>query len=193
MNDAGRLPVNTTTATTTATTTETTTAVAGAWIDTTSGLMWQNVVPSGQADDCGIAWQEAVDYCNDLVLDNYDDWRLPSISELRSRIRGCPATMTGGLCGVTDNCTDASSCTNGMACEGCVTYQGPDTDSTGAGTYEPAGIPDIYGGFWSSTTETYNYGLDAWNVDFQDGSVGSQIKTDDGAYLWALCVRTNVN
>jgi hypothetical protein len=29
-------------------------------------------------------WQEAINYCELLALDNHDDWRLPNVNELRS-------------------------------------------------------------------------------------------------------------
>jgi hypothetical protein len=60
------------------------------WRDSTSGLMWRNV------DDCCYTWEEAKSYCQNLNLGEYSDWRLPTIGELRSLIRGCDATETGG-------------------------------------------------------------------------------------------------
>ncbi len=46
-------------------------------------LMWQ--------DDSGVGsvsktWKEAIEYCEDLDLAGYDDWRLPNINELLSII-----------------------------------------------------------------------------------------------------------
>jgi Protein of unknown function (DUF1566) len=91
------------------------------WEDSTSGLMWQN------ASNCCYGWSEAQSYCQNLNLSSYEDWRLPSISELRSLIRGCDATETGGSCGVADSCLNRScrdnSCTEcsegGDATDGC--------------------------------------------------------------------------
>ncbi|MDY0339956.1 MAG: DUF1566 domain-containing protein [Coriobacteriia bacterium] len=48
-------------------------------VDNVTGLMWQQV-PSAD----GFSWTEAVDYCNDLELGGYDDWRVPSAKELFS-------------------------------------------------------------------------------------------------------------
>jgi len=51
----------------------------GTITDANTGLMWQQV-PSSE----DFTWQEAVDYCENLELDGYDDWRMPSCKELYS-------------------------------------------------------------------------------------------------------------
>ncbi|MGY5449949.1 Lcl C-terminal domain-containing protein [Agarivorans sp. MS3-6] len=47
--------------------------------DNITGLMWQQI-----PDNRGLSYQEAVDYCNDLALAGYSDWRVPSTKELFS-------------------------------------------------------------------------------------------------------------
>lgn len=47
--------------------------------DLNTGLMWQQVPTSAT-----FTWQEAVEYCEDLELNGYDDWRMPSCKELYS-------------------------------------------------------------------------------------------------------------
>lgn len=51
----------------------------GTITDLNTGLMWEKV-PSSNT----FTWQQAVDYTADLVLSDYDDWRMPSCKELYS-------------------------------------------------------------------------------------------------------------
>ncbi|MCD6430953.1 MAG: DUF1566 domain-containing protein [Deltaproteobacteria bacterium] len=50
--------------------------------DTETDLMWQQVAAGS------MNWQNALDYCEDLVLPvgGYDDWRLPDRNELQSLV-----------------------------------------------------------------------------------------------------------
>ena len=45
--------------------------------DTCTGRMWQNFIPP-QAYD----WQQALQYCDGLVLGGHSDWRLPNVLEI---------------------------------------------------------------------------------------------------------------
>ncbi len=51
----------------------------GTVADLNTGLMWQQTPNSAS-----YSWQDAQDYCDDLVLGNQDDWRAPSLTELFS-------------------------------------------------------------------------------------------------------------
>lgn len=160
---------------------DTATTNVGNWIDTGSGLMWQ-----GSPSSDTMTWQQAMDYCNDLTLDDYDDWRLPTINELRSLIRGCPATVTGGSCGATDGCLAAPCWGDGTSpCVGCTIWQGPGDN----GCYCPEGLSAIRHPYlWSSSSEAL-YGIDAWVVSFDTGAVSYEVKDNNATYA-ARCVRS---
>jgi hypothetical protein len=52
--------------------------------DPSIALEWQNL-----DNDYGenLNWQEAINYCQNLALDGHNDWRLPSIDELRAEFQ----------------------------------------------------------------------------------------------------------
>jgi hypothetical protein len=51
----------------------------GVVLDNNTGLMWQRATAPGY-----YTWDQAHDYCYNLVLGNYDDWHLPTAKELES-------------------------------------------------------------------------------------------------------------
>ena len=124
-------------------------------IDPKSGLMWQN------GDYCCLTQYEAEEHCKSLDWGGHDyGWDLPTISQLRSLIRGCPNTMSGGSCGVTDDC--GNECLN-ESCYGCEDYAGPGAK----GRYWPIGIKGLGWRYWSTTGAN----LGSFYVDFKDGKV----------------------
>lgn len=50
--------------------------------DSITGLQWQDYYGPNNPGIKRTLWKNAVDYCNDLVLGGYSDWRLPNINEL---------------------------------------------------------------------------------------------------------------
>ncbi|MBI5528066.1 MAG: SUMF1/EgtB/PvdO family nonheme iron enzyme [Deltaproteobacteria bacterium] len=148
--------------------------IEGVWIDSTTGLMWQN-----PASDRTFTYDEAIVYCGDLYLDGHDDWRVPTISELRSLIRGCPDTQTGGACGVTDSCLEDSCRWQG--CSGCLLLGGPGE----GGCYWDAALRGPCYFYWSSSSYAGATSL-AWYVFFFYGNVDYFVKPPT---LWVRCVR----
>jgi len=69
--------------------------------DTCTGLMWQKNTAPGTYN-----WQNALKYCEDLSLSEYDDWRLPNVRELQSIVDyGCvdpsiDTTVFGAVLGI---------------------------------------------------------------------------------------------
>jgi hypothetical protein len=49
--------------------------------DTSTGLVWQDTEDNITVKK---SWSDAITYCEELVLDGYEDWRLPNRSELIS-------------------------------------------------------------------------------------------------------------
>lgn len=129
------------------------------WTDPSTNLTWQNP-PAGDK----MLWDNAKQYCAGLSL-NGGGWHLPTIGELRSLIRGCSGTLTGGACGVTDSCLSFSACWSEGACYGCSSGAGP------AGScYWPGEMQGKCTWFWTSSPVS-DYPNYASIVDFNYGRV----------------------
>ena len=50
-------------------------------IDIGTGLQWQD---DADAKNITKTWTEAIDYCENLTLGGFSDWRLPNINELKT-------------------------------------------------------------------------------------------------------------
>lgn len=55
------------------------TQARGYWIDPSTGLMW-----AGKDNGRDVDWHKAAEYCRDLRLAGYPDWRLATIDELQA-------------------------------------------------------------------------------------------------------------
>ena len=128
------------------------------WTDSSSGLRWQVTPSSGY-----MMWEDAIEYCENLTLAG-GGWHLPTISELRTLIRGCDATVTGGSCGVTDSCLDYDC--KDDSCGSCIDGEGPNFD----GCYGPSELPGECDWYWSSSPVADGDDL-AWAVNFDLGDV----------------------
>ena len=104
------------------------------WCDEATGLCWQDPQkdanePSWDYDTrkgyYGLSGPDANRYCDELVLGGYSDWRTPTIDEIRTLIRGNPATETGGDCPITDGSARAD---DASACTGSAQNEGPGSD-----------------------------------------------------------------
>jgi hypothetical protein len=125
----------------------------GGLFDPVSSLIWQNP-PIYDT----LPWMEAMDYCNDLEWQGFDDWRLPDVDELQTLLRGCPGAE---LCGVDDPQCLESSCNDGPDCAGCSEDLGPAAE----GCYWDSGLDGWCERYWASSPSTpgfYRY----WMVDF---------------------------
>jgi len=58
------------------------TQARGYWVDVSTGLMW-----AGRDSGKDVTWGQAKNYCRDLRLAGYSDWRLATLDELGSLVR----------------------------------------------------------------------------------------------------------
>ena len=122
-------------------------------------------------------WNTAVDYCNNLTECGYSDWRLPNINELRTLIKNCPGSQTGGACAVKDpDCLSGSCLSDDCLCE----YRG-----NNGGYYSKLGDNENVD-LWSSSVRSEYSIRYRWYVDFFNGNVNYS-DMDNGYYV--RCVR----
>lgn len=150
---------------------DTTEPPIGIWVDPYSGLQWQ-VTPTGGTRQ----WTYAKAHCTEFLLDG-GGWRVPSISEYRTLIRGCSATETDGSCNIDFDCL-ASSCWY-YPCDGCLYLEGP-----AGGCYWPPEIQGECSYYWSSSLVPESGG---WSVFFMYAAI---IEKDDiTTNMHVRCVR----
>lgn len=131
--------------------------------NTFGGLCWSE--PTGLST----TWGDAGTHCSSI------GGRRPTISELRKLITNCPATQTGGSCGVTDSCL-SSTCWSSN-CESCA--------DMGDGRYSVFGDRTW---LWSSQ-ELLSYTANAWYVNFKSGRVYNGEKNYTPANYDVRCVQ----
>ncbi len=141
------------------------------WIDGATGLMWQNP-PAEQT----MNWEDALAYCEDLELNGEDDWRLPSLFELRSLIRGCPQTEIGGECNMGEEECMKERCQS-ITCGGCVLDDSPTDDC-----YWSADLEGKCTCYWSSMGDEDN-DYRNWGVCFNIAYVDAIPNLSDGIYV----------
>ena len=123
-----------------------------------------------------MTFEDAVSYCYHIDELGYNDWRLPTIDQLRTLITDCPETETGGSCGLTDACLlktteedcDDSDCSCGWR----------DSYYDDESSYSKLGD---WGELWSSIPNE----IGGWYVNFSNGSIQEYYV----AHFWVRCVR----
>ena len=118
-----------------------------------------------------MSWADAKSHCANLELAG-GGWHLPTIGELRTMIRGCPATEDGGSCNVEEGDCLAWSCEDG-SCSGCSNFGGP-----ADGCYWPDEMEGTCSSYWSSSP-VEGAGIYAWYVSFYSGNVDNDGVNDD--------------
>jgi hypothetical protein len=140
-----------------------------------------------------MTWDDAKSYCENLDEKGHGDWRLPTITELRTLIKNCPSTEPDGECKVSENCLSGRCWSD--ACKGCLSEK-----SIIENCGNPSWIfclkdnPDVHGKhsilgnigwFWSSSQHVGGYNI-VWYISFNEGFIAYCGKE---YVLKTLCVR----
>ena len=117
-----------------------------------------------------------IDSCENLTECGFSDWHLPAIDELRTLIRNCDGTVTGGECGVGDGCLSSKDCWTEITCASC--------PYNGIGKYSKLGDR---GTLWSSSANP-DTSSNGWLVNFFYGNLLSSSADLETEYHYR-CVR----
>lgn len=105
------------------------------WYDYGTNLTWQVASPKE-----AFSYYLSESYCENLVLNGYDNWRMPTFGEMKSIVTGC---LIG--CSMGDDCLGAEC--SGNACKACQPGEGPGLN----GNYWPLGFEGKNGVYWTTT------------------------------------------
>ena len=64
-------------------------------------------------------WKEASQYCSSLNEGGHNDWRLPTIDEMRSIVVNCPETQLSGVCKISNSTGALTKADYTKKCYGC--------------------------------------------------------------------------
>ncbi len=160
---------------------------AGVCKDIETGLMWIPYFPDIKVHS------KAVDFCANLTVGGYSNWRLPTLNELRTTIRNCNKTASGGSCPITNACSS-------IDCFGDDLYNSLYDDNGSCGcTEDKTGIYSkfnldgaYYHQIWSSTLErVYHTASNTsysrfWYVNYDNAQIGN---ANDTSNILVRCVR----
>lgn len=144
------------------------------WIDETTNLIWQNPVTDGT-----YTFEGAIVYCDTLVHEGYSNWKTPTISQLRSLVRGCQGTQTDGQCNLTDECLGIRIADNNGPCwnDSC-----GDCDINMAPIDRCFADEDLRGPceyYWSSSARVDDKNFFyAWGLNFDTGYLTGPMRTE---------------
>lgn len=151
------------------------------WYDSSTRLEWENPSPATYFK----ALKDAAGHC----AERGNGWRVPTISELRSLVRGCAATQTNGSCAVTDQCSSSSCWEN---CGNCALKQGPGKDHQYWSSELDESIQIDNGLHYWSNTFLPDHPEGIWLLNYYSASIFWQNASGEGPYnrLRVRCTRS---
>ncbi|MBO4698121.1 DUF1566 domain-containing protein [bacterium] len=134
-----------------------------------NGLMWSSKYEEK-------TFYDAIDYCKSVVTCGENGWRMPTIGELRTLVKNCAKTETGGSCKVTDNCVSSQCDSDNCYLPRC-----------GSSSHSIFGDTNS---LWSSSykleDEVATTAAVAWKINFTDASISA---SNTGTTYNFRCVR----
>jgi len=141
--------------------------------DPVNGLLWH------RGNSYPMTHDDAARHCEKLRIGARDGWRLPTIAELRTLVKGCVATGQAGTCQIRDACLSRQCRVD--ECAGCSTGAGPGDE----GLYWEKGVWEreygsAQGYYWSSSAVKDSPADEVWAVSFVSGGIVAKERESGG-------------
>jgi hypothetical protein len=166
------------------------------WFDEQHHLMWETT-PDHTARGPSLAGAQR---CSDLQLAGADDWRVPTLDELRTLVQNIAPALPDGACPTGEDCADSDECNRDQpGCLGCLSddtellaetdCQLTNDDFEAGRCYWPEVLGGPCGPYWSSTLDSHplSMGMALYYLRFDNGIIRS-IPGSLAAH-WVRCVR----
>jgi len=128
--------------------------------------------------------------CNELKEDGHEDWRLPTIDELRSLVQNHPGTVSGGKCRVLEdiilNSDDKESCNENNYELNVEKYFDDNCKGIDGKFFSKLGDTDA---LWSGTAVCNPFRAKIWGLDFSNGGISIYRGNENQNSLKFRCVR----
>ncbi len=141
--------------------------------DPVNGLLWQ------RSPTVPMNYEDAARYCEKMQVGAMAGWRLPTIDELRTLVKGCTTTGQTGTCQIRDDCLSRQC--RGDECAGCGERGGPGEE----GLYWEKATWDHEEGmarwfYWSSSAPKEAAADESWVLSFVSGGITAQDRDTGG-------------
>lgn len=156
-----------------------------------TGLMWQSYTEGDVLTYLKqVTYEKAEQYCADLEWAGFNDWRLPTIDELRTIVEGYDDVEQYGRCKVTAKCLEYACKEKGATDENdhpCANNENQHTGPGPDGCYWSAVWHERFCGPHWSTSRVTTAQNEVWVLDFYTPAIYDIFTT--GSTAFPRCVR----
>ena len=164
-------------------------------IGSVNGLMWYMDDPDNANTKLNmLTYSKAEELCSNLDYAGHDDWRLPTIDELRTLVYGYKDIEPGGRCKVGEDCLYKSCLFQGQKSDDDYPCSNKEEEELLQGP-GPGGcfFDDVWreycGSYWSASKIEGMLDNNVFALDFSDPAIFAVRIETDNTFAFARCVR----
>ena len=160
---------------------------------TGKGLMWYYSDGSDPLHPLKqLSYSDSVKFCEDLDYAGHNDWRLPTIDELRGIVEGYSDLESGGRCKVSSKCLQMTCVIKGQKDGNDTPCSNPETETMQGNGPKGCYFDDVWGDFcgkyWSSSAVQGAADM-SFQLDFADPAIIAVTTSGMNSFGFARCVR----